>query len=169
MGDMGVMVRGWGWSGGRWVGIGGSHPGVAWSAGMPGAVEQAGHPSRPPTAGAGLREGRQRDARGRRRSIASPPLGAARSGRTAREGRTGELMESKTGPGDAAAAHPYPLLEAAMLIESLRETCELCGAEWPTYIKVGEAYMRNDEGRRAHICKASNTPPDATRNGKEER
>jgi hypothetical protein len=77
-------------------------------------------------------------------------------------------METKTGPGDAAAAHAYRLLEAATLIESLRETCELCGAEWPRYIRVGEVYMRNDEGRRAHTCKASDTPPRAKPNEKEE-
>lgn len=47
-----------------------------------------------------------------------------------------------------------------MLIESLRERCERCGAEWPTYIKVGEAYMRNDEGRRAHTCEASDMRPE---------
>jgi hypothetical protein len=77
-------------------------------------------------------------------------------------------METRTGPGDAAAAHAYRLHEAAMLIESLRETCELCGAEWPTYIKVREGYMRNEEGRRAHTCKVSSMTQDASFNAKEE-
>lgn len=69
-------------------------------------------------------------------------------------------MKSNPGPADAAAAHAYRLLEAARVIESLRETCELCGAEWPAFIKVGEAYMRNDEGRRAHTCEASDMRPE---------